>query len=79
LVGIAIINQTAIRIMFTVYNLQYHRNRQRYVEMRRTVTAAVRKAKNDWFQQKAKEIEGKVMKGAVGDAWKYIKDIQRKS
>jgi len=27
---------------------------QRYVKMRRTVTAAVRKAKNDWFQQKAK-------------------------
>jgi len=33
--------------------------------MRRTacaVTAAMRKAKNDWFQQKAKEIKGKVMK-----------------
>ena len=43
--------------------------------MRRTVTAAVKKAKNDWFQQKAKEIEGKVMKSAVGDAWKYIRDI----
>jgi len=53
-----------------------HRDRQRYVELRKTVTAAVRKAKNDWFQQKAKEIEGKVMKGLVGDAWKYIRDIQ---
>jgi len=56
---------------------QYHWDRQRYVEIRRIVTAAIRKAKNDWFQQKAKEIEGKVMKGAVGDAWKYITDIQR--
>jgi len=44
--------------------------------MRRTVTAAVRKVKNNWFQQKAKEIEGKVMKGVVGDAWKYIRDIK---
>jgi len=25
----------------------------------------------------AKEIEGKVMEGTVGDAWKYIRDIQR--
>jgi len=56
---------------------QYHRDRQRYVEMRRVVTAAIRKAKNDWFQEKAKEIEGKVMKGVVGDVWKYIRDIQR--
>ena len=54
---------------------QCHRDRQRYVEMRTTVTAAVRKAKNDWFQQKAKEIEGKVMKGTVCDAWKYILEI----
>jgi len=44
--------------------------------MRRTVTAAVRKTKNDWFQQKAKEIEGEVMKSVVGDAWKYTRDIQ---
>ena len=44
--------------------------------MWRTVTAAVRKAKNNWFQQKAKGTEGKVMKGVVGDAWKYITDIQ---
>jgi len=44
--------------------------------MRGTVTATMRKAKNDWFQKKAKEIEGKVMKGVVGDAWKYIRDIQ---
>jgi len=33
------------------------------VEMRRRVSVAVRKAKNDWFQKKAKqEVEGKVMK-----------------
>ena len=45
-----------------------HRNRQRYVDMRRTVTAAVRKAKNDWFQQKGKEIENKVQAGVISDA-----------
>ena len=28
---------------------QCHRDRQRYVDMRRSVTTAVRKAKNDWF------------------------------
>ena len=54
-----------------------HRIRQRYVDMRRTVTAAVRKAKNDWFQQKAKEIESKVQAGVIGDAWKCVRDIQR--
>jgi len=41
--------------------------------MRRTVAAAVRKTKNDWFQQKAKEVGGKVMKGVVGDAWKIFR------
>ena len=46
-----------------------------YVEMKRTVTV-VRKAKNNSFQQKPKEIKGKVMKGVVGDAWKYLRDIQ---
>ena len=28
---------------------------------RRTVANAAKKAKNDWFQQKAKEVEDKVM------------------
>jgi len=46
----------------------------KYVELRSRVTAAVKKAKNDW---KAKEIEGKVTKGIVGDAWKCIRDLQR--
>ena len=41
------------------------------------MTAAVRKAKNDWFQQKAKEIENKVQAGVIGDAWKCVRDIQR--
>ena len=54
-----------------------HRNRQRYVDMRRTVIAAVRKAKNDWFLQKAKEIESKVQAGVIGDAWKCVRAIQR--
>ena len=31
--------------------------------MRRTVANSVKKAKNDWFQQKAQEVEDKVMKG----------------
>jgi len=43
--------------------------------MRRRVTATVRKVKNNWFQRKAKEIESKVMKGIVGDAWKCIRDM----
>ena len=42
--------------------------------MRRTVANSVKKAKNDWFQQKAQEVEDKVMKG-VG-AWKGIRDLQ---
>ena len=44
--------------------------------MRRTVANSVRKAKNDWFQQKAQEVEDKVMQG-VG-AWKDIRDLQRR-
>ena len=43
--------------------------------MRRTVASFVRKAKNDWFQWKAQEVEDKVMRG-VG-AWKGIRDLQR--
>ena len=43
--------------------------------MRRTVANSVRKAKNDWFQQKAQEVEDKVMCG-VG-AWKDIRGLQR--
>jgi len=54
---------------------QCHQDRQRYVAKRRTVANAVKKPKNDWFQQKAKEVEDKVMRG-VG-AWKGIRDIQR--
>ena len=43
--------------------------------MRRSVANSVRKAKNNWFQQKAQEVEDKVMQG-VG-AWKDISDLQR--
>ena len=53
---------------------QCHRDRQRYVVKRRTVANAVNKAKNDWFQQKAKEVEDKVMRGM--GAWKGIRDIE---
>ena len=48
--------------MFYVFAQWLQSRQHRYVEMRRTVTATVRKVKNDWFQQKAKEIEGKVIK-----------------
>ena len=43
--------------------------------MRRSVANSVRKAKNNWFQQKAQKVEDKVMQG-VG-AWKDIRDLQR--
>lgn len=42
---------------------------------RRSVANSVMKAKNDWFQQKAQEVEDKVMQG-VG-VRKGIRDIQR--
>ena len=44
--------------------------------MRRTVANSVRRAKNDWFEQKAQEVVDKVMRG-VG-AWKDIRDLQRR-
>jgi len=40
---------------------QCHQDRQCYIAMRRTVASAVKRAKNDWFQQKAEEAEDKVM------------------
>ena len=43
--------------------------------MRRSVANSVRKAKNNWFQQKAQEVEDKVMQGV--SAWKDITDLQR--
>ena len=49
---------------------QCHRDRQRHFVMRRTVASAVKTAKNDWFQQKAREVEDNVMRD-VG-AWKGV-------
>jgi len=40
---------------------QCHRDRQCYVAMGITVANAVNKVKNDWFQQKAQEVENEVM------------------
>ena len=40
---------------------QCHQDWQHYVSMRRTVPNSVRKAKNDWFQQREQEVEDKVM------------------
>ena len=51
---------SAIRKHFTniLHWIQFRNswNGQKYVQMRRNETAEVRKAKNDWFQEKAKEI-----------------------
>ena len=45
---------TSQNALFTQWHQsQCHRDRQRYAEIK---TAAVKKAKNDWFLQKAKEI-----------------------
>ena len=56
---------------------QCHGDRQRYVEKRRAVAQMVRKVKNDWFQQKAKDFELRVLRGESGGAWRCICDIQR--
>ena len=40
--------------------------RQRYVEKRRAVAQMVHKVKNGWFQQKAKDVELRVLPGESG-------------
>ena len=47
---------------------QCHRDRQRYVAKRRAVAQTVRTIKNDWFQQKAKEVELRILRGESGAA-----------
>ena len=49
----------------------------RYVEKRRAVAQMVPKIKNDWFQQKAKDVELRVLHGESGGVWRCICDIQR--
>ena len=47
---------------------QCHQDRQRYVAKRRAVARTVRTIKNDWFQQKAKEVELRILRGDSGGA-----------
>ena len=56
---------------------QCHQDRQRYVAKRRAVARTVRTIKNDWFQQKVKEVELRILRGDSGGAWRSIRDIQR--
>ena len=41
-------------------------DRQKYVAQRKTVAGAVKRAKNDWLQQKAKVVEAGMMSGRSG-------------
>ncbi len=51
------------------------RDRQSYVNQRREVAREVQRAKNEWFQRKAREVE-RGMRGGRG-AWKGLREIQR--
>ena len=49
---------------------------QRYVLQRREVTKAVKKAKNVWLQEKAKEVEvGMLSGGSHGSTWKRLREL----
>ena len=53
-------------------------DRQRYVAQRRKAAAAVKKAKNAWFQEKAREIEiGMLSGGSRRSVWSSLREIQR--
>ena len=48
-------------------------DRQRYVAQRRVVAGAVKRAKNDWLQVKAKAVEiGMLSGGTGGKAWRSM-------
>ena len=51
-------------------------DRQKYVAQRKTVAGAVKRAKNDWLQQKAKAVEAWMMSGTLrwGCLAKYERD-----
>ena len=52
-------------------------DRQKYVAQRKTGAGAVKRAKNDWLQQKAKAVEAGMMSGhSGGGAWRSMKEIQ---
>ena len=46
--------------------------------MRQEVARAVKKAKNDWLQEKAKEIKSRMQSGSSRrSVWNSLKDIQK--
>ena len=51
-------------------------DRREYVALRQDVAKAVKKAKNDWLQEKAKEIESGMQSGSSRrGVWNSLKDI----
>lgn len=52
--------------------------RQKYVLQRREVTKAVKKAKSDWLQEKANEVEVAMLSGGSHKSmWKSLRELQR--
>ena len=52
-------------------------DRQRYVLQRRKVTKAVKKAKNDWLQEKASEVDVAMLFGSSHRSmWKSLRELQ---
>ena len=67
-------------------NLLFHKwlrsrrnsDRQRYVLQRREVLKAVKKAKNDWLQEMADEVEvANLSGGSQRNMWKSLRELQR--
>ena len=57
---------------------QHHIDRQQYVAQRRLVASEVKRVKNEWFQEKAREIDNEMMNGLAGrGVWQGLRDIQR--
>ena len=55
-------------------------DKQRYVAQRRAVALEIRRAKNDWYQKKASEIEHGMTTGVVGrGVWQGLRDIQKRT
>lgn len=53
-------------------------DRQRYVLQRKEVTKAVKKAKNDWLQEKANEVEVVMLSGGCHRrVWKCLSELHR--
>ena len=53
-------------------------DRQRYIAQRRLVAGAVKRAKNEWLQEKARIVEvGMLSSGSKGNAWKSMREIQK--